>query len=160
MADAPPSGVLLDHTRHKIVVIDEDGILRYANAAARDVVGYEPSALVGEKAFEWIHPNDVERVRATFTETIGVDEPYADATIEYRHRTADGSWVWLESRFSNLTVPKLDGYVVSSRDVTDRVEAERERDEAADRFAQIAGNAPDALWMFSGDWSEVLFVNS
>lgn len=159
MADELPNDVLLDHTRDKIVVIDENGVLRYANAAVRDVVGLEPSAFVGRNVFEWIHPDDLARVRETFTETVDSDGPHVDTTIEYRHRTADGSWIWLESRFSNLRIPEIDGYVVSSRDVTDRIEAERERDEVAERFAQLAGNATDVLWMFSADWEELLFVN-
>ncbi len=159
MVDELPNDVLLDHTRDKIVVVDENGVLRYANAAVRDVVGLEPSAFVGRNVFEWVHPDDLDRVRETFMETVGSDGPHVDTTIEYRHRTADGSWTWLESRFSNVKIPELDGYVVSSRDVTDRIEAERDRDQAAERFAQLASNATDVLWMFSADWEELLFIN-
>ena len=60
---------------------------------------------------------------------------------------------------SNLTDDRLDGYVVSSRDVTDRVEAERERAETASRLEGIAAVSGDVLWMFDADWSELLFVN-
>ncbi|TKX83085.1 PAS domain S-box protein, partial [Halorubrum sp. SS5] len=80
-------------------------------------------------------------------------------TAEYRHRAEDGSWVWLESRMSNLTDGELDGFVVSSRDVTDRVRAEREREEATAHLREIAAVSSDVLWMFDADWSELLFAN-
>ncbi len=166
MTAEPPSEVLLDHTRDKVVVIDEEGTFTYCNEATREVVGYDPEDLLGVNAFDLIHPDDVEHVRSTFRETVAGTPPetedadgYAEATVEYRHRTPDGSWVWLESRFSNLTHADVDGYVVTSRDVTDRVRAERERDETAARLEELAENATDVLWSFTGDWSEVLFVN-
>ncbi|GAB3416204.1 hypothetical protein GCM10027435_13170 [Haloparvum alkalitolerans] len=166
MTAEPPAELLLDHARDKVVVIDEEGTVTYCNEAAREVVGYGPEELIGVDAFDLIHPDDVERVRSTFRETVegtppgtGDADDYAAATVEYRHRTPDGSWVWLESRFSNLTHAAVGGYVVSSRDVTDRVRAERERDETAARLEELAENATDVLWSFTGDWSEVLFVN-
>jgi PAS domain S-box-containing protein len=60
---------------------------------------------------------------------------------------------------SNLTDSELGGYVVSSRDISDRVAAERERDESETRLRELAANTDDVLWMFSGDWSELLFLN-
>lgn len=166
LPDDPPAELLLDHTRDKVVVIDEEGTLTYCNEATREVTGYDPDDLLGVNAFDLIHPDDVDRIRTTFREAVAVGSPesedaddYAEATVEYRHRTPDGAWVWLESRFSNLTHADIDGYVVSSRDVTDRVRAERERDETAGRLEELAENATDVLWSFTGDWREVLFVN-
>lgn len=52
-------------------------------------------------------------------------ESFAGTTVEYRFRTADDDWVWLESRVAELPEPR-DGYVISSRDVTDRRRRERQ----------------------------------
>lgn len=156
---APVDRVLLDYARDKITVIDREGTFLYCNRAAESILGYEPDALVGENAFTYIHPDDRERVEERFAETIAVEEEFAEISVEYRHRTADGDWVWLESRMSNLTDADLGGYVVSSRDITERIAIERERDETKARLQQLAANTEDVLWMFSGDWSELLFVN-
>jgi len=151
-------GVLLDHAQDKVVLLDEDGRFRYANDATRRILGYEPDELVGEDAFDYVHPEDVADARAAFARTLA-SEAFAENTAEYRFRAADGSWVWLQSRMSNLTDEDLDGYVVSSRDVSDRVAAERNREETTTRLEELAATTGDVLWMFSGDWSEVLFVN-
>ncbi|QZP39131.1 PAS domain S-box protein [Halobaculum magnesiiphilum] len=149
---------LLDNAHDKIVVIDDDGVYRYANAAAERVVGYEPSEIVGTASFAYVHPGDRDRVRSTFETVIG-DDPGATTEVEYRHRTADGGYVWLRSRVMNSTDDRLDGYVVSSTDVTERRRAEAEHEEAQSRLGELAANTTEVLWMFDADWSEVLFVN-
>jgi len=155
----PVDRILLDYAQDKIAVIDREGTYVYVNRAAESILGYATDALVGENAFEYIHPDDRKRVRERFAETIDTEGEFAEISVEYRHRTTDDGWVWLESRMSNLTDSDLGGYVVSSRDISDRVEAERERDETEVRLQQIAANTNDVLWMFDGDWTELFFIN-
>ncbi|MXR41193.1 PAS domain S-box protein [Halobaculum sp. WSA2] len=149
---------LLDNAHDKIVVIDADGTYRYANAATERVVGFAPTDLLGTVSFDYVHPEDRERVRSTFGE-VTAGEPGASVETEYRHRTADGEYVWLRSRVMNSTDDRLDGYVVSSTDVTDRRQAEAEREEIQSLLREIAANTTEVLWMFDADWSELLFVN-
>jgi len=158
MATPDLTGVLLDHTQDKVILLDREGTFTYANDATERILGFEPDELIGENAFEYVHPDDRERAREAFDRTIESDS-YAETTVEYRHRTNQDSWAWLESRMSNLTDSAVDGYVVSSRDVTDRILAEEERRQTAARLEEIASASGDVLWMFDADWSEVLFVN-
>ncbi|WP_424017610.1 PAS domain-containing sensor histidine kinase [Halorientalis pallida] len=152
-----PAEALLEHARDKIVVLDEEGTFRYLNRVTAEILGFDPEELRGENAFEYIHPDDRERILSRFERVVAGRE--YDGTIEYRHRTSDGSYVWLESRIAELTDPE-EGYIVSSRDITERVQAERERDETAERLEELAAKADDVLWMFSADWSELLFLNA
>lgn len=158
MGQSDALGLLLDQTQDKIALVDDDGRYTYLNAAVERILGYEPSALLGEVVFDYVHPDDVDDVRRSFERTIRQDA-FTEVTAEYRHRTADGEWVWLESHMSNLTDEALDGYVVSSRDVSDRVRAELQQAETAARLEEITAIDGDVLWMFNADWSEVLFVN-
>jgi len=150
---------LLDHAQDKIVVVDADGRITYANDAVRRTLGYDLDDFVGTNAFEYVHPADVDDVRTAFETTVDASE-FTERTITYRLATADGSWVTLESRMSNLTDEDVDGYVVSSRDVTDRVTAERDRRETRTRLEELAATTNDVLWMFSADWTDVQFVNA
>ena len=158
MAEQAATTVLLDYTQDKISVVDADGRFRYVNDAARQLLGFDPEQLLGTNAWEYVHPEDRDRVRTTFEHVIE-QENYSEVSGTYRHETADGSWVWLESRLSNLTDAVLDGYVVSSRDVTERVEAKRQREESDRRLREIAEKTSEVLWVFDADWSEVLFCN-
>ena len=158
MTDPTSMGVLLDHAQDLIVMLDESGTCTYANAAVERNLGWDPDELVGQNALDYVHPEEFEEVAATFQRTIE-SESFTDRFVEHRFRTADGSWVWLESRMSNLTDEQLEGYVVSSRDITERVEAQRDHEETTTRLREISAATGDVLWMFDGAWSELLFVN-
>ncbi|ELZ31437.1 PAS/PAC sensor signal transduction histidine kinase [Halogeometricum pallidum JCM 14848] len=151
--------VLLDYTQDKIIVIDEDATILYANDAVSRLLGWETGELIGANALAYVHSDDLDAVCAVFRRAIN-SETLTDVTVEYRYRTADGSWVWFESRMSNATCDQLDGYVVSSRDISDRVEAERQHRELTARVQEISSVTDEVLWMFTGDFSELLFVNS
>lgn len=152
-------GILLDHAQDTVALVDENEEVTYVNAGAERIPGFESDQLIGETAFERVHPDDIADVRRTFSRLTRREEP-AQMTVEYRFRAPDGSWLWLESRMSNLHDSALDGYVVSSRDITDRVEARQRQRATADRLSEIASVSDDVLWIFSADWSELLFINS
>lgn len=158
MDDPERLNTLLDLTQDKIVIVDESGNYRYVNAAAEHLLGYTPGELEDTNTFEYIHPEDSPRVRDIFEALVASDEERSE-TVQYRHRARDGSWVWLESRLVNRTCTELDGYVVSSRDITDRKTAERDRRETANRLRELAANTNDVLWMVDADWKELLFIN-
>ncbi|OAQ54423.1 hypothetical protein HTG_02425 [Natrinema mahii] len=151
------SSVLLEHAREKLAVVDAAGTFVYVNEASTAIVGYEPSQLVGDRAIEYIHPDDRKTVLEQFEAVMAATG--SSATVRYRHAAADGEWVWLESRFTNPPDESLEGCVVSSRDISEQVSAERERRDAESRLRTIAGTVGDVLWMFDEDWAEVLFVN-
>ncbi|CAI49349.1 sensor box histidine kinase [Natronomonas pharaonis DSM 2160] len=156
--DAETLASLLDHSQAKIVVIDEAGTYQYANDAVSRLLGYDPDAFVGLNTFECMHPDDRPEMEARFESLRSAPEG-ASETVEYRHRSADGGWVWLETRLSNRKLPDFDGYVASSHDISERKRAERQRNELRTRLEELTANTNDVLWTVSADWDEMLFVN-
>lgn len=151
------ASILLEHTQDKLAVVDESGVYLYVNDASMPILGYEPHQLVGERAQDFVHPDDTQAVADRFEQLN--ESGNRSSTVRYRHATRSGEWVWLESRFTDLPDDALDGYAVSSRDISDQVAAEQDRRDAESRLQTIAGTVGDVLWMFDGDWSELLFVN-
>ncbi|WP_128906528.1 PAS domain-containing protein [Halorubrum amylolyticum] len=151
MSDSPDPAVLLDLAGDKITVLDENGIYRHLNASVVDMLGFRPDELVGTDAFELVHPDDEERIRDTFAR-IAAGDLTPDEPLEYRYRTADGGWVWVRTRVYPPAETEIDGYVLTSRDITAEVESQR-------RLETIASVSSDVFWMFSAEWDELLFVN-
>ncbi|ELZ58515.1 MULTISPECIES: PAS domain-containing sensor histidine kinase [Halorubrum] len=151
MSRSPEPETLIDLAQDKIAVIDERGRFRYLSAATEELLGFDPDELVGRNAFDLVHPDDVDRVRAAF-ESIVADGTRSDSPVEYRYATADGDWVWFRTLVFPPAETGIDGYALSSRDITLEVESRR-------RLETIASTSPDVLWMFSADWTELLFVN-
>lgn len=151
MTDRHDGFALLDLAQEPIVVLDADGRFRYVNDAVETVLGFEPEALVGTDAFALVHPADADRLRRLFDRVVA-GEIGPTSAIEHRFGTANGEWIRLRTELYPPEETGVDGYVVSSRDVTDEVATRK-------RLEEIAANSPDVLWMFTADWDELLFVN-
>lgn len=109
-----------------ISVIAGDRAIRYESPSIKRLLGYEPEELIGQNAFDYIHPDDRERVQKVFEETIAT--PGATRSAEFRFRHKDGAWRILESIGKNLLDnPIIDGLVVHSRDITRRKQNEDEK---------------------------------
>lgn len=70
-----------------------DGTYLYASAAAKDLLGYEPSELVGTWAYDLFHPDDVPKVGGAHRSALDG----APLTVVYRLRRKDGMYVWVET---------------------------------------------------------------
>lgn len=126
-----------------VTVLDADGTYEYQSPSSERVVGYEPEELLGENAFQYVHPEDRESLVEAFTAAI--ENPETTPTAEYRFKHADGSWRWVESIGNNqVDNPAIEGFVVNSRDITERKERERELQRTERRFDAVF-NAPSAL---------------
>ncbi|GAA0721345.1 PAS domain S-box-containing protein [Halorubrum trapanicum] len=120
-ADRDRHRAFIEHTSDVVAVLSSDWRFRYLSPSCERVTGYAPSELLGERSLDYIHPEDREAVEAAFGELDG-DLPSA----EYRFRTADGEYRWLESVGSErIDTDGIEGYVVTTRDVSARKERER-----------------------------------
>ena len=129
---------LVEHASDVIIVMAEDGALRYANPAAHLLFG-EPSARTVSllDVVALIHPDDRERVQRHFAEA--AEHAGSAPSIEYRIAHADGSWRTVESIGNNMIDdPAVNGFVVTLRDVTTRRESEERLRSNAGRQAALA----------------------
>ncbi|WP_232631306.1 diguanylate cyclase domain-containing protein [Methylobacterium sp. Leaf118] len=98
-----------------------EGVRLYVSPSIRNLLGYEPEELVGQKAIAIAHPDDAPAFKR-FME--GVREARIDvAVIELRLQHKNGAWIWMEAslRLTHDPVTGVaNGYVVSVRDVGKR----------------------------------------
>ena len=116
---------LIQNTSDIITLIDADGTVHYESTALQRIMGYRPEDQVGTKAFDWVHPDDVEQALNIFAQILST--PGLHAPIEFRAPHKDGSWRYLEHTINNLLDdPDVRGIVVTSRDITERKEFEEQ----------------------------------
>ena len=148
---------LIERSPAVTVLLDAEGHLEYLSPSVEDVTGYEPRELRGESAFEYIHPEDRERVHREFERCI--EDPDYRPTIEYRFRYADGRWVHFESRGVNrLDDPTVEGFVVNTKDVTDRKRTEQRLEYERHLSARMLEVTPAPTLVVGGD-GKVLRAN-
>lgn len=121
----------LEASTDMIVVVGADGTVTYASPSVEAVLGYDPDELIGTLAFEYVHPEERDRIRETFE--AGLETPDEIHTAEVRFGDREGNWRWLELRASvELDDPDIEGVLINSRDVTerktyeDRIESQRD----------------------------------
>lgn len=127
---------LIEYSTDIITVLDEEGTVTFMSPSARRILGYDPDSFEGQNALEFIHPDD----KATAIEAFNglVENPAESSEVEYRYETADGEWVWLETRGQNrLDDDVIDGIVVVSRDITARKRREKAMETLHDRTREI-----------------------
>ncbi|MGH3088250.1 MAG: PAS domain S-box protein, partial [Rubrobacteraceae bacterium] len=119
---------LIQNSSDVIAIFDENGAVSYVSPAVERMLGLTPEEVVGKDGLAFAHPDDAERTRDFLD---GLLEGSNDtSSIELRLRHADGSWLNMEWRASNLLDdPNVRGVVINSRDVTESKRAERAREE-------------------------------
>ncbi len=116
---APEIRAIADRTASALVVLDVDGVIRYANPAAGWLMGRSPDALGGMDVRTLVHQDDRGRVEEDLNDFVAGRN--LGEAVEYRIRAADGTWRTLAAVASNLLdLPSTAGILVSATDVTEQ----------------------------------------
>ncbi len=110
---------LIQNSSDVTMIIGPDGLYRYLSPSVVELLGYEPEALVGNRATSYVHPDDAAMVQ----QQLGPEFQASSDTIvlEFRMIREDGTPRDVEAVVSNqIERPSVGGYVANVRDVTER----------------------------------------
>jgi len=108
-----------------VTVAGADGVVRYTSGSVERVLGYGDRQLLGMPLASLVHPDDRELLPA-FLDEVGA-APGRVASIEWRVRHRDGSWLEVETVATNLLhLPEVGGIVLNTRSLSERKALERE----------------------------------
>jgi diguanylate cyclase (GGDEF)-like protein/PAS domain S-box-containing protein len=115
---------LIQHSSDITMVVDGEGGLSYVSPVVSQLLGFEPSELVGRRATEIVHADDHEYVRNRFASVprTGADPSFLQ---QFRMQKKDGTYCNVEAVITDQRDrPSIGGYVANVRDVTERKEFE------------------------------------
>lgn len=131
-----------------ITVIDKASKVLYRSTANITMSGYQNEELTEENVAQFTHPEDRERI----IETIQKLSPNESRLIEFRFKLAQGEWRWLEARLTNLLdLPAVNGYVINTRDISDRKHAEEHIKQAEAFYRAITEKSDEGIMVFDKD---------
>ncbi len=114
---------LIENALDTITILSADGTIAYESPSVGRVLGFTPEEMVGTSVFDYIHPEDLARVKEVFAVAEG--QPGMISRLELRFRDREGGWRTLEAVGRNLLHhASVNGVVVNARDVTQRKEVE------------------------------------
>lgn len=106
-----------------IAIIDEAGNYSYVSPTSSNVLGIAPEEFIGRNAFEFIHPDDVERTLQSMAKLASQNTV---AVEPFRFQNKEGVWRWVETILTNrIDHPSIRGIVANSRDITALKEEEQ-----------------------------------
>jgi diguanylate cyclase (GGDEF)-like protein/PAS domain S-box-containing protein len=114
---------LVHDTSDVILIVDDDGRVRYATPSARGIFGEVP--VEGEHLWDLVQPDEREEITRALAQMRGADSQ--DVGEDWRITSRVGSYVEVEVRCSDLRhEPTVGGLVLTLRDVTEQRRLERE----------------------------------
>jgi PAS domain S-box-containing protein len=140
---------LLENASEVITIYEEDETIRYISPSVETILGYGQKEMIGK--------SDIEKVQAEhrpiFKDLFARMNAHPDekVTVQYEYRAKDGSFIWLESTGTNcMSNPAIHGFILNSRDITERRRAEQEQ-RMRSKMQALSENSPDLITRLEGE---------
>ena len=119
---------LIETTSDWVWEVDEAGVYTYASPRVYDLLGVGPEEVLGRTPFDFMPPDERQRVASQFASIIAQQAPFIGLENINQHK--DGRLIVVETNGIPFfdQAGKLRGYRGIDRDITDRKRAEKERD--------------------------------
>lgn len=149
--------LLADYSTDVISRHDKNSTFLFVSKISPQVLGYSVEELLGKKAFDFVHPEDVEILKSEMSSIRDSDEP---KRYIYRFRKKDDSYIWLETATRAIR-KENNGKVIEvinvSRDVTSRIKAEKAVSESEAKFRALAESTSSCIIFLRGE--QFLYAN-
>jgi PAS domain S-box-containing protein len=136
LVDSSPDGI----------AVYQDGCVVMANPACARLLGYDsPSLLVGARAGELVHPDDLPLVAEREQMLLSGAPGRTDAPVRVRFRHRDGRLVHAEVVAATTIWDGAPAIQVMARDVTEQRWLAQVAEETADELYAVLNNSPEAI---------------
>ncbi|MBN1244416.1 PAS domain S-box protein [Candidatus Bathyarchaeota archaeon] len=149
---------ITENMQDLLLLLDENLVIKYASSSYKSVVGYSPSEIIGKRAYDFVHPDDLPEVIETTKKAF---KNKSTGRFESRVRRADGSYVLLEGIGKSLVDEngKVIGAVMTSRDITDRRKIEQTLRESEGKYRKLFDEVMDAIFVADAETGILIDCN-
>ncbi|MFA5059299.1 MAG: PAS domain S-box protein [Candidatus Omnitrophota bacterium] len=147
---------ITDNMVELITELDLEGNILYHSPSIESILGYRSKEMVGTNAFDFVHPEDLSRLKNEFKKALASESGWAI----FRCRHAQGHYLWMEAngRVIKQKDGKTHGIVASWRDVTEKKEAEEKLKENEAQYKLLFESISAGVLHVAMD-GRVLFAN-
>lgn len=141
--------LLLENASEVITIYEEDQTIRYISPSVETILGYGQKEMIGKSDIDKVHTEH----RSVFEDIFKKmnEHPDEKVTVQYEYRAKDGSFIWIESTGTNcMSNPAIHGYILNSRDITERRRAEQEQ-RMRSKMQALSENSPDLITRLEGE---------
>ncbi|HZX73562.1 MAG TPA: PAS domain S-box protein, partial [Cyclobacteriaceae bacterium] len=140
--------LLLENASEVITIYEENGIVRYISPSVETIMGYLPQELQGYSDIHHVHADGQEIYNDLFRRL--KQHPEEQVTVQFEYKNKHGNYIWLEATGTNLmSNPAIHGYILNSRDITERRRAEQEQ-RMRSKMQALSENSTDLIARLEG----------
>jgi CheY-like chemotaxis protein len=77
---------LIENSLDIVTILNADGTIRYESPSVERVLGYKPVELIGMNAFQFVHPDDVQRVVEVFSRGVKTENHTGSMKFRFWHK--------------------------------------------------------------------------
>ncbi len=146
---------LVENMNDVVFTLGTGGIVTYISPAVERLTGHAPEELIGQPFAAFIHPDDVDHLRASFARVLeSTREP-----IEFRVFAKSGEIRWVRSSSRRHVIDgRAAGITGSLTDISESKAAELALLESEGRYRRLVEYSPDGIAVHSD--RRIVFVNS
>lgn len=118
-----------------VFITDSKGIISYISPAAKNILGYEISEMIGKHFTEMLEEKNYNKVMYKFEH--GIQGKLSAKNYELKVKRKDGSLIYVEVNGSRFSVGDFIGTAGTIRDITERKQAEEELIRAKEKAEEM-----------------------
>jgi PAS domain S-box-containing protein len=135
--------LLLENASEVIAIYEENGTVRYISPSVETILGFTPEELQGSNDLEHVHPEEKEVFIHLFSQL--KERPNELVTAQFRYKKKSGEYIWIEAAGTNFMFnSSIQGYLLNSRDITERRRAEQEQ-RMRSKMQALSENSTDLI---------------
>ena len=117
--------VMVQESSDIFEIISSDGMIQYISPAVQKITGHKPEERIGKNVLEYMKGQ--EKINLTKMIDFILNNPEKKIEDEIIIATIEGKEIYLSLSMSNqLAEPSIQGIVINWRDITERIESQRE----------------------------------
>ena len=150
--------LLIENISDLILVLDENGVVRYCSPSIERIVGFKPEETIGKRFDEAIHPDDIPKILSDFSRITKTPGVASEPTV-LRIMTRDGSWKYMEAIARSVVIASGRAMVIiNSRDITERKKSEEALQESEAKYRSLVENSLVGVCIIQDE--KYIFVNN
>jgi PAS domain S-box-containing protein len=136
---------LIQNSSDIIRILDKGGLIVFDSPSSEKILGYPPGYTLGKSPLDFIHPDDIEKVRRDLGDVYCGKN--TGVPTEFRIRKANGEYLDAESIAANMmNVPGVHGIVITTRSVAERKKATEALRMSENKYRNLIENISDCVW--------------
>ncbi len=141
--------LLLENASEVITIYEEDETIRYISPSVETILGYVQKEMIGSRDNEKVHPDYREIFKGLFQKMR--ENPDEKVTVQFEYKTIQSGYIWIEATGTNcMSNPAIHGYILNSRDITEKRRAEQEQ-RMRSKMQALSENSPDLITRLEQD---------